>query len=140
MTASKDIYMGLNLSKLYHNSKLYYNILSFTIILISGLKAYLFYFVIKIFSKFNITHLFSHEVYSLIIKISYIAFIISILSIVGKNGCEWLIYQGVELPALNLEQYIGGRSEFIFMAAIIFIIAQVFKRGIEIQSENELTI
>ncbi len=33
-----------------------------------------------------------------------------------------------------------GSSEFLFMAGIIFIIALIFKRGVEIQSENELTI
>lgn len=140
IAATKDIYLGLNLSELYHNSILYYNILLFMIILISGLKAYLFYFIIKIFLKLNFTHPFSNEIYALIIRISYIALAIGIIAIATKKWCDWLVNQDIQLPVLNLEQYIGGRSEFIFMAAVIFIIAQLFKRGIEIQSENELTI
>jgi len=31
-------------------------------------------------------------------------------------------------------------SDFIFLAGVIFIFAQIIKRGIEIQSENNLTI
>jgi hypothetical protein len=31
-------------------------------------------------------------------------------------------------------------TEFIFMVGLLFIIATVFKRGVEIQSENELTV
>jgi hypothetical protein len=35
---------------------------------------------------------------------------------------------------------LGGADVWLFMAVVLFIIAQIFKRGIEIQSENELTI
>ncbi|GLU53977.1 hypothetical protein Dfri01_34380 [Dyadobacter frigoris] len=31
-------------------------------------------------------------------------------------------------------------EEFIFMAGLVFIISRVFKRGVEIQSENDLTV
>ena len=31
-------------------------------------------------------------------------------------------------------------SDFVFLSVIIFIFAQIVKRGIEIQSENDLTI
>ena len=31
-------------------------------------------------------------------------------------------------------------DNFLFMAGLVFIITQVFKRGMEIQSENELTV
>jgi hypothetical protein len=30
--------------------------------------------------------------------------------------------------------------DFIFIAGLVFIISQIFKRGVEIQSENELTV
>ena len=34
----------------------------------------------------------------------------------------------------------GTTEEFMFMAGLVFIISQVFRRGVEIQSENELTV
>lgn len=137
---AKNLHLGLNLSELYNNNATYYTILVLLLALISGLKAYMFYFIIKIFFKINFIHPFSTEVLSLITKISYVALTIGVLAISGKKYCEWLIEQGTSLPRLHLEQYIGGRSEFLFMAAIIFVIAQIFKRGIEIQTENELTV
>lgn len=137
---SENINLGLNLSELYKNSIPYYSILILLMVLISGLKAYIFYFIIKIFMKINLVNPFSKEIYSLIIKISAVALTIGILAIIGEKYCEWLLSENLHLPMLNLEQYIGGKSEFLFMAAIIFVIAQIFKRGIEIQAENELTI
>ncbi|MBN2635649.1 MAG: DUF2975 domain-containing protein [Prolixibacteraceae bacterium] len=29
---------------------------------------------------------------------------------------------------------------FLFMAGLVFVISQIFKRGVEIQSENDLTV
>jgi hypothetical protein len=34
--------------------------------------------------------------------------------------------------------YISG--DFLFLAGVVFIFAQMFKRGVEIQHENELTV
>jgi hypothetical protein len=40
----------------------------------------------------------------------------------------------------DLQAYLGGGAEFLLLGGIIFMIAEVFKRGIEIQTENELTV
>ncbi|WP_427874676.1 hypothetical protein [Flavobacterium sp. MMS24-S5] len=40
------------------------------------------------------------------------------------------------MESLNLE----GHSIWIFMAIVMFVVGQIFKRGIEIQSEIDLTI
>jgi hypothetical protein len=36
--------------------------------------------------------------------------------------------------------HLGGADVWLFMGVILYIIAQIFKRGIEIQAENELTV
>jgi hypothetical protein len=37
--------------------------------------------------------------------------------------------------------WIGENAgEFLFMAGLVFIISPIFKRGVELQSENELTV
>ena len=41
-----------------------------------------------------------------------------------------------DLDALNL----AGADVWLFMAVILFVIAQIVKRGIELQAENDLTI
>jgi hypothetical protein len=57
------------------------------------------------------------------------------------SGIFWKIYiyylsqaTGIQLPANT------SGDEYLFMAGIIYIISQVFKRGIEIQEENDLTV
>jgi len=132
--AAQSLYMGLDLSKLYESNIGYFiNIMSFIIVL-SGLKAYLFYLVLKIFSKINLDHPFSPQTVSLVAKISHIALGIGIVAVLAQNYSKWLLNRGV-----LVEQNWEG-TDFLFLAGIIFIIGLVFRRGMEIQHENELTI
>jgi hypothetical protein len=39
-----------------------------------------------------------------------------------------------------LQSYLSGAFEYFLLSVLIFAIAQVFKRGVEIQAENELTV
>jgi hypothetical protein len=39
-----------------------------------------------------------------------------------------------------LNEYWTDGKAFILMSAVLFIIATIFKRGIELQSENDLTV
>ncbi len=135
---AENLYMGLNLSSLYaYNIEYYVNVMSL-IIFLSGLKAYVIYLVIKIFLKINFVQPFSADVSLLISRISHVALGIGILTLIANSYCKWLMKRTVTLP--SLQDYLGSGSEFLLLAGIIFIIAQVFKRGIEIQSENELTV
>ena len=132
--ASKDLYLGLDLSEIYNSGIWQYvNVVSF-IISIAILKAYLFYLVIKIFLKMNLEYPFSVAVAHLISKISYVLLSIGIIAIIANSYAKRLLNRGLSFR-LNFES-----SEFLFMAGIIFIIALIFKRGIEIQQENNLTI
>ena len=81
---------------------------------------------------------FSATVGRFILKLAFVALIIGALSCLGIRYDEWLMAQGVKLP--EMYKYFGGGDVFLMMAAILFVIAQVFKRGIEIQSENDLTV
>ena len=132
--ASQNLYLGLDLSELLNSNRWYYmNMVSF-IIAVTALKAYLFYQVIKIFLKINMDKPFSSVMIKLIQKISHIALGIGIVSMLAQNYSKWLMHRGFNIP----EEW--GSEEFLFLAGILFIIGLVFKRGIEIQSENELTI
>ena len=135
---AKNLYMELNLSALYHYDRVYYIIIVSTIIVLSALKALLFYFVVKIFLKINFVKPFSEDVSRFISLIGYVALGIGVLTEIISKNCDWLAKQGVSFP--DMRSVLGGADEFLLLGAVIFMISQVFKRGIEIQTENELTV
>ena len=82
---------------------------------------------------------FSREVRDFIIRVSYLAFGTGLFTVWGVKYTEWLIAKGVKMPDM-LHLRLGGVDVWLFMGVILFVIAHIFKRGIEIQTENELTI
>jgi Protein of unknown function (DUF2975) len=101
-------------------------------------EAYMFYLIILIFKTLNIAKPFSSEVGRFILKIARVALFICVISWLGTQYSEWLLKQGVKLPLMY--KYFGGADVFLMMGVMLFVIAQVFKRGIEIQAENDLTV
>jgi hypothetical protein len=108
------------------------------IVLLALLKAYLFYLVVSLFSKLNIEAPFSLAIAKIIEKISYEAFSIAIISVVANQYAEKLIQDGYEISETSA--YWNDTAAFFMMAAIVYVIAQIFKRGIELQQENDLTV
>jgi hypothetical protein len=136
--ATLNIYKGLNLSELYtHHFAHYVGLMSFVLSL-AILKAYLFYFVVEIFTKLNLGNPFNTEIAKLIEKIGFEAFVISIISIVAHQYTKGLMKDGLNVD--GVESYWNDSSAFMMMAAILFIISQIFKKGIELQNENDLTV
>jgi hypothetical protein len=136
--AAKNLYMGLDLSGLKVFSSVHYSIMVLLIIGTLSLKAYIFYLATTVFSKINFTQPFSENMALLITKISSVAFIIGILILGANEYYKRLIKEEVSLH--TLQSYIIGGPEFLFLAGMVFIISIVFKKGIEIQSENDLTV
>ncbi len=131
---AKNLYMGLTLFDIYQTSIWHYTIFVALLICLTVLEAYIAYVVIKIFLKFNLENPFSSNVTLLILKISHIALITGLVSLVANGYSKWLVGIGIEV------NFKWGTTEFLFLSGIIYIIAQIFRRGVEIQSENELTI
>jgi hypothetical protein len=70
---------------------------------------------------------------------SALAFAIGFFTGWGVGYTRWLAEKGIPMPdTQNL--HLGGADVWLFMGVILFVIALIFKRGIEIQSENELTV
>jgi hypothetical protein len=136
--ATQNIYKGLNLSEMYENQFTHFiGVMSFVVAL-SLLKAYLFYLVVKIFMKLNLVKPFNAEIAKLIEKISFEAFTIAIVSIVAHQYTKRLMQSGIEVG--HVQEYWNDAAAFLMMAAIIFVISQIFKKGIELQNENDLTV
>lgn len=132
--AAISLYMGMNLTELLLFSKTHYVVLVSLVIILSGLKAYLFYWVLKILSKINVNSPFSKSIGEIIMKMSAIALQIGITAVITNGYAIWIMKKGIRFS------YEAGETEFLFLAGILFVIAVIFKKGIELQQENELTI
>ncbi len=135
---SQNLYEGLNLSALREQNSWYYGGVLSILLFIAGQKAYLFFLMIRIFLKINLIQPFSREVSKLISSISYVALEIGAGIIIASGIFKWMQVRGYELD--RVPQMMGGGFEFLLMAALLVAIGIVFKRGVEIQDENELTV
>jgi|GEM_PF-5898203 len=116
-----------------------YIILNMLLIFIWVLKAVLFYYIIKIISKVNYITPFTANLLKNISKIGNIALTIGVASFITTAFATWILGEQ-RVSAGKTAEYFGGGVEYILTAAIVFAIAQVLKRGWELQSENEFTI
>jgi hypothetical protein len=134
----QNLYLKLDLSEMYERSKwAFFSMYSFMLV-IAILKAVLFYAVVILVSKINLSKPFSNFVSEQITQISYYTFFIGILSYVARQTAKNLQHHGFEIDSLN--QFWADSQAFILMAAIIYVIATIFSKGVEIQNENDLTV
>jgi len=134
----KNLYQKLDLIEMYNRSTAaFYSIYTF-ILVIAFLKAGLFYDVIKLVSKLDLNRPFSSFVSKQISSISYTTFAIGLISIVARQTANNLSHRGFDVNKLN-DFWVDSQA-YILMAGVIYAIATIFKRGIEIQNENDSTI
>lgn len=133
-----NLYQKMDLSELYNRSQwAFYGMYSFVLV-ISILKVLLFYIVIMLLLKLDLEKPFNSYVSKQINQMSYFTFSIGLLSYIAKETAKNLQQHGYKTEQLN--QFWVDSQAFILMAAVVYVIAVIFKKGIELQSENELTI
>ncbi len=134
----KNLYQKLDLSAMYERSAAtFYSMYAF-ILIIAFFKAGLFYDVIKLVSKLDLDRPFSSFVSKKITLISYMTFMIGLVSIAARQTADNLSHKGYDVNSLN-DFWVDSQA-YILMAGVIYAIAMIFKRGIEIQNENDSTI
>lgn len=131
---AQNLYRGLNLYNLRQYNFWHYTLYASFMVALSILKSLVSLQVIKTLSKFNLKNPFTMEVARRLEKISYVAFATWLVTMLSNVHTWWLMKITRELHG----NWISG--EFIFMVGLVFIFSQVFKRAVEIQSENELTV
>ncbi|MFT4856519.1 MAG: hypothetical protein ACI9UV_002503 [Algoriphagus sp.] len=136
--AAADLYQGLDLSQVLARDSGHYSLIVTTLILLSASRAFLVYLVLKIFLTLNLKKPFSGAMAGLIKRISLLAISIGLVNLLVRGYAGWLIGDSPSVGYLS--EYLYGSAEFIFFGIIIFIIGQVFQYGLELQSENELTV
>jgi len=131
--ASKNLFDGLNLWDYRNHSFTQYSLILGYKVLLYAAEAHIAYLIIQLLSKLNLEKPFSSRVQDLMQKISYSIFYLWIIAMIHNTHVQF-IGMRYNFP---IELF---SSDFIFLAGIIFIFAQIVKRGIELQSESELTI
>lgn len=133
-----NLYQKLDLSQMYNlNIWVYFGMYSF-ILFISVLKASLFYVVIRLLLKLDLTRPFNSYVAGQIKNMSYYTLSIGLISYIAREIAKSLQYYGFETDVLN--QFWADSQAWILMAAVIYVIATIFSRGVELQNENDLTV
>lgn len=134
----QNLYQKLDLSEMYDRSKRdFFGVYSF-ILVVAVLKAYLFYIVAMLMHRIDLSKPFNSFVSEQITKISYCTFSIGIVSYIARQTAKNLQHRGYVID--NLNQFWADSQAFILMAAVIYVIATIFKKGVVIQNENDLTV
>jgi hypothetical protein len=128
--------VDLNIFSIRDHSVWYYVYAMCLTILVSALKAFIWYVILDLLTKLKLQTPFSMEVEKKLERIAYLFLGIWIISSIFWKIYAYYLLQatGIQLPANN------SGDEYLFIAGIVYIISQIFKRGIEIQEENQLTV
>lgn len=134
----KNLYQPLDLTQMYNNSKwVFFGIYSF-ILSISILKALLFYVVIMLMHKMDLTKPFNSFVSEQILRLSYLTLSIGFFSVIARKITDNISHHSA--TTIQLNQFWTDSDAYILMGAVIYIIAIIFKKGVDIQNENDLTV
>jgi hypothetical protein len=132
------LYQKLDLSEIYnHSPMIYFGMYGF-ILVIAVLKAALFYVVIRLLLKLDLSKPFSSYVARQITLISYYTISVGLFSYIARETARNMQHHGIETDMLN--PFWADSQAYIIMAAVIYVIAAIFSRGVEIQNENDLTV
>jgi hypothetical protein len=134
----QNLYQKLDLSEMYNRSKWAFFCMYSFIFFTSILKAYLFYVVIELVTKINLSKPFNSFVSKQISQISYLTFSIGLLSYIAQKSAKNLQNHGYNIDTLN--QFWADSQAFILMGAVIYFIATIFSKGVEYQEELDETV
>ncbi len=131
--ASKNLFGGLNLSEYYNYNITQYSVIVFYKVLLYAVEAYIAFILIKLLKDLDIKNPFNQFVSDLMKNTSISIFVLWIIAMIHNTHIQFIgKKQGFEMELFS--------SDFVFLAAVIFIFTKIVQRGIELQTENDLTI
>lgn len=138
---AKYFWNHLDMSSLYAYDRGHFFAETTFINIVVILKAILFWVIVQFLynKKLDLSKPFNINLKEFILLMGYITLGISLFSFWGSSYTNWLMSKSVILPTLK-ELRLESADVWLFMSVTLFVIAQIFKRGIEIQSENDLTV
>ena len=141
--ASSRFWGNRNLYELNQFNQSHFVTIVVLLIIVSMLKSTLFYLIVNLFQKkkLNLTNPFNEQLGRALFNIGYLATGIGLFSWWGNNFSKWLKMIGQNALTQTFENIkFEGADVWLFMAIILLIFAMIFKKGIELQSENDLTV
>lgn len=138
---AKHFWNGLDFSDLYTYDKVYFLMQMSLVITVAVMKLMIFYLIVKLFydKKFTLSNPFNTTVTNVVQNIAYLCLGAGFFSMWSIRQMKWFGKKGITMPDNHLLNIDGG-DVWLFMAVVLIVLAQVFKKGIELQKENDLTI
>jgi|GEM_PF-712660 len=103
-------------------------------VLMYASKAFVAYLVIKLCLDFPLERPFTVPIAVQFKQISKASLVTGLVSLVGSAYSSGLTDLGYKIPIT------WGTEEILFFSAILYVIAYIFQKGIDLQRENDLTI
>lgn len=116
-------------------SQWYYVMVMSLVIAISALKAFVWFLIFSLLRKLQLHSPFSAGVAAKLEQIAYLLFGIWIVTTIMFNS-----YVHYLEKASGIRFHEKNTGEYFFITGIVFIVSQIFRRGIELQEENQLTV
>ena len=134
----QNLYQKLDLMPIFQKSKwIFYCLYSF-ILSLAILKSLLFYQLVILLHKMDLEKPFNSFVSDKISQISYCTLSVGIVGYLARQFTNYLNHR--DLTTNHIEQFWVDSNAFILMGAVIYVIAVIFKKGVDLQTENDLTI
>lgn len=135
------VWVKADLLDLYNSDPGYFVVICTIMSIVAVLKFVMFYLVVRMLhdGAQQFSRPFNKEVERFLTNIAAIAFAIGIFCSMAGKMSIWLVGNQIEMPTLESME-LGGADVWMFMGVTLFIIVQLFKRGVEMQAENDLTI
>lgn len=132
---------GSTLAALLHYDQSQYVVQVTLMTIVSILRALLFYLIVKVLyeKKLDMVKPFNKAISRFISNMAYVCLGIALFSSWGAGCVKQLVAKGVLMPSIETLN-LGGADVWLFMSITLFVIVQIFKRGIELQQDHDLTI
>lgn len=128
-----NLFGGINLTEYYSYNFYQYTLIVGYKVLFFALEAYIAYLLVLLLGKIDVKNPFNSFVANLMKKTSKSIFLLWIFAMIHNTHMQYIAKkEGFEMDLFS--------SDFVFLAAILFVFTQIIKQGIEIKTENELTI
>jgi hypothetical protein len=136
-----NFWEGMDLLALYGFDKGYFLVITGLMALMAGLKAWIFYLIIYGFVKKKMTldKPFTAVMEQFISTTAYLSLAIGMLANLGGKLVLHLTKQGVILPD-SRQLTIDGADVWLFMGVLLWLFVKIFRRGMALQAENDLTV
>lgn len=127
-------YDGVDFTKIFQTDAAIFTVLLFFALLINILQINLFLAALQILKNLNFENPFGQNLIPLFRRISMMALIVGMVSIILKIYTETSVSNDLVLSTQM------GESSYLWFSAIVYIATLVYDKGLSIKSENDLTI